>query len=82
MQKKIMLAAVLIALILAVAGWTQTKPAHAQWEYKTAEFALNSSTEQKLNELGAQGWELVSTQARSFSGGTGNQIIYHFKRPK
>lgn len=79
-NKRFGLAALLAVLIITVTGWTQTKG--VQWEYKTAEITLNSSAEQKLNELGAQGWELVGAQARTFGGGTGNQMIYHFKRQK
>lgn len=51
-MKKNLLLIALAALLLV--GWTfQIKPS---WEYKV----VNSPTEKKINEVAAQGWEVVT----------------------
>lgn len=69
---------ILMALvILSLIGWTvygqkQATPAKVTWEYKVV-----SETEKiSLNELGAQGWELVTVEMG------GAQEVYYFKRMK
>ena len=46
------------------------------WEYKT--LYSNTVTDQDLNKLGADGWELVATAAGNLGGWTS----FIFKRPK
>ena len=66
----------LILAILIVVGWTvygqrSTTPRPA-WEYKVT----GPISEQKLNELGSQGWELVAATAE------GSNYAIFLKRAK
>lgn len=55
------------------AGYGQKQgSSRAAWEYKI----VNESDKVSLNELGAQGWELVTV------GMGGAQEVYYFKRAK
>ena len=68
--------AVFIIAALAVCGWTgyaqkQTSQ-RTVWEYRI----VNESEKVSLNDLGAQGWELVAVEM------TGAQEVYFFKRAK
>jgi hypothetical protein len=60
--------------------------ARKTWEYKvvTAQYgaALASLSEQELNGLGAEGWELVETRSLHSPAGevTQNRTDYFFKR--
>jgi len=49
------------------------------WEYKII-FDGNANNEKKLNELGAQGWELAGIRVTVDGQTTGGH--YYFKRPK
>ncbi len=74
--KNIWILGSLILAILAVVGWSvygqrSTAP-RPTWEYK----ASGLLSEQHLNELGSQGWELVAVTADG-----GNYSIY-LKRAK
>jgi hypothetical protein len=65
-----------------------------KWEYKTLQLAMNEkenliwfdaeddqrSVKDRLNELGEEGWELVSVDTRSLSGVTIG-TVYYLKRP-
>ena len=66
----------LILSILLIVGWTvygqRSAPQRPVWEYKIA----NNLSEQQLNELGSQGWEMVTATADG-----GNFAIY-LKRAK
>jgi hypothetical protein len=69
-------------ILLCVAGWTGYGQGHNSarpaWEYKTVWAAQQGFRDpESLNELGAQGWELVSTAWNESSG-----VIYTFKRQK
>ena len=66
----------LCAAVLLVGGWTfQPKP--QTWEYHVEHHGTISK--KKLNELGAEGWELV---AATESGGIASTSSFYFKRPK
>ena len=52
-------------------GQKQSQPRNV-WEYKI----VNESDKVSLNDLGAQGWELVTVQMG------GAQEVYYFKRAK
>jgi len=81
MKKSIYLPMLIIALlcIVAWAGQAQRQqPMRVVWEYK---FVVNSLDEQRLNELGAQGWELVQFDPGVRGGGSTNES-YIFKRSK
>jgi hypothetical protein len=64
-----------IALIV-LGGWSghgqKQSPSRTIWEYKI----VNESEKVSLNELGAQGWELVTV------GMGGAEEVYYFKRAK
>ncbi|HEX7332230.1 MAG TPA: DUF4177 domain-containing protein [Pyrinomonadaceae bacterium] len=56
-------------------------PERTDWEYKSV-FSTSGSLEYVLNDLGAQGWELVAidvtvTDQLGFKG-----VKYYLKRPK
>jgi selenophosphate synthetase-related protein len=74
MNRKYIIAMLALALVFFTVGWKyQSKP--AQWEYT---FITN---QKKLNEMGAQGWELVSA-VDQISGGSSIGTFYYLKRPK
>jgi len=51
-----------------------------QWEYRIVENsdAAYSKIAEMLNDLGSQGWELVSVKDRYLSG---QLKVFYFKRP-
>lgn len=61
---------VIVLCVLFLVGWQMQKPT---WEYKVE----NGISEKKINELGAQGWEIAS--CGSYNGGMPYCI---FKRAK
>jgi hypothetical protein len=77
MRAKLSWPIILIALsILTFAGWTvygqkQSQP-KVTWEYKV----VSETDKIALNDLGAQGWELVTVEMG------GAQEVYYFKRAK
>ena len=69
----LILAAVAFISLSGWAGYGQKQsPPRAAWEYKI----VNESDKVSLNELGAQGWELVTVEMG------GAQEVYYFKRAK
>lgn len=61
-----------------------------RWEYKTTHLAATgwlggnldfTAFEALLNDLGRQGWELVSTFDTNTSGGVTRDVVAVFKRP-
>ena len=63
-------------VFLSLIGWTvygqkQSQP-KAMWEYRV----VSETDKISLNELGAQGWELVTVEMG------GAQEVYYFKRTK
>jgi lipopolysaccharide export system protein LptC len=78
--KRLLLVAVAAALLLCAAGWTgsaqrQTSP--TSWEYKSTPASYYGRPDDRLlNELGAQGWELIGVNQ------DGSVTYYFFKRPK
>ena len=64
-----------------------------KWEYQTLQLVMNDkenmvwydavednrSVSERLNEFGANGWELVGVDSRSLSGIT-ISTVYYFKR--
>ena len=65
---------------------------HTRWEYMTLDIAVSGvvfgprldgdALTQKLNELGAEGWELVSFGPMTFGGGQTSDLIAVLKRPR
>lgn len=57
-----------------------------RWEYKitnvrSENYRLDPNAAKDLNELGAQGWELVSITSVNFKTGATDNIALVFKRP-
>lgn len=81
MKKTTGILLVLVALLSAFgwSGYAQKRPPKTAWEYK----ALRNQdlSDQTLNDLGAQGWELVSVAAYG-NPGTGSSQTAYLKRAK
>lgn len=52
-----------------------------KWEYKSVDKSWVTVSEDKMNKLGNEGWELVAIETQEVSGQT-TQVRYVFKRPK
>lgn len=78
----------IIAVVLFASNWSGRAqvPVRKTWEYKvvTAQYGAMpaSLSEQELNRLGAEGWELVETRSLHFKVGEMMQdrTDYFFKR--
>jgi hypothetical protein len=88
MKTKINLLIATVALLCLV-GWTiyGQKPTPAKaWEYHVTGFNNWLEASRKLNELGNQGWELVSvTEVGSTTnqeGGHGGSVTVYLKRAR
>lgn len=69
----LMLAAIALVVLGGWAGYAQKpSPSRIVWEYKI----VNESEKISLNDLGAQGWELVTV------GMGGAEEVYYLKRVK
>ncbi len=58
-----------------------------QWEYhiiniRSERYRLDPAAAAELNELGAEGWELISITSVNFKSGATDNIAMVFKRPK
>ena len=71
-----------IVMVLCAICWVSyaqtAKPTTRIWEYRS-EYNLN---DEKLNELGAQGWELVSTAANCPKDSSSCYTNFYLKRAK
>lgn len=76
MKNKLLLVALLVLACSLFVGWTNQKPS---WEYHIEYHGTIS--EKKLNELGAQGWDLTSTVGEAKNGDT-NLTAFYFKRAR
>jgi hypothetical protein len=89
MNSKIRLIAIAAIVLFGLVGWTgygQKQPQRAPriiWEYKV-QFVpgVRNMSEEMMNKLGAQGWELVTFQAINNEGGTIGAGNYFFKRAR
>lgn len=75
MRNRILLAASLAVSLLCAAFTYQAQSSKAQVEYKLE----YGATEKKVNELAAQGWEVVAVGS---GGTTVNVPVFVFKRQK
>lgn len=75
-MKKTLICITLVLAALLTTAWSQTA-SRPSWEYKF-EYNMN---EKKANQLGADGWELVTASAAG-SGPLSNVETFVFKRPK
>ncbi len=58
-----------------------------KWEYhiiniRSENYRLDPKAVRELNELGEEGWELISISSVNFKSGATDNIAMVFKRPK
>jgi hypothetical protein len=89
MRTKSLVIAVALTALLTLVGWTvygQRPPQRlspTRWEYKVMYVpGVRNMSEEMMNKLGAQGWELVTYQAINNEGGTIGAGNYFFKRAR
>ena len=89
MRAKVWFTGIVAAVLFGVVGWTghgqrpQQRTPQSVWEYKVVYVpGVRSMSEKTLNELGGQGWELVTFQALNNEGGTIGAGNYFFKRAR
>lgn len=73
MKNRILLAALIVVSLFCAAFLY--RPASPRWEYKIEKDA----DEKRLNQLGAEGWELVTLDRGS---GSLSRSMFVFKRPQ
>ncbi len=85
MKHKLAVAIAVCILALALVGWTMSRPAPMQWEYRIVSVKDARKTDKNnedLNALGAQGWELVSIERETQEGTSFPGATFYFKRQK
>jgi hypothetical protein len=91
MRTKAWLRGIAAAVVLfGVIAWTgygqraqQQRASLSSWEYKVVYVpGVRQMSEKTMNDLGAQGWELVTFQALNNEGGTMGAVNYFFKRAR
>lgn len=90
MKTKLLVAVILVAIIFGLVGWTvfaqRPLPSRAPtttWEYKVVYVpGARNLSEEAMNKMGAQGWELITFQAINNEGGTIGAGNYFFKRAR
>jgi hypothetical protein len=87
MKRKAYLALAMIlmlgVLVWTVSGQRQRTAAQTEWEYKIVYVpGARHMSEMKLNELGAQGWELVAFLQLNQEGMTIGAGNFYLKRQK
>ena len=81
------IAAVVLFGLIGLTGYGQRqqpqRAVQTNWEYKVLYVpGVRSMSEDVMNKLGAQGWELVTYQAINNEGGTIGAGNYFFKRAR
>jgi hypothetical protein len=88
MKTKILWIAVVALVLFGLVGWTgygqrPQRVAQTTWEYRVVYVpGVRNMSEKAMNELGSQGWELVTFQAINNEGGTIGAGNYFFKRAR
>jgi hypothetical protein len=85
MRHKLIL--ILVAfLLVGVISWgaysQKSNVTRPQWEYMLVGYVNSDETSKKLNELGAQGWELVAVSDRPFDQGNQAHTEFVLKRAR
>ncbi|HEX8708445.1 MAG TPA: DUF4177 domain-containing protein [Pyrinomonadaceae bacterium] len=76
------------AILFGLVGWTgyaqrQQRTGQTTWEYRVVYVpGARNLSERTMNELGAQGWELITFQAINNEGVTIGAGNYFFKRAR
>jgi hypothetical protein len=87
MRSKIWSLLIVAAVLFGLAGWTgfgqKQRATQQTWEYKVVYVAgVRSLSEKTMNEMGAQGWELITFQPINQEGVTIGAGNYFFKRAR
>lgn len=89
MKTRMWLIITVAAVLFGLVGWTgfgqRPRGAAGQpaWEYKVVYVpGARNLSEKAMNEMGAQGWELITFQAINNEGGTIGAGNYFFKRAR
>jgi hypothetical protein len=73
-------------LIIGVISWgaysQKTNVTKTSWEYMLVGYVNSDETPRKLNELGAQGWELVAVSDRISDQGNQTSTQFVLKRAR
>ena len=83
MKGRVGLLVALLALVCLFGGSVGAQKQSASkivWEYKVLNYTC--ADDKKLNDLGEQGWELVSVETHTRSGGSYDCPNLYFKRMK
>lgn len=88
MKTKVWLIVISAVVLFGLVGWTgfgqrPQREARTTWEYKVVYVpGVRNMSERAMNDLGSQGWELVTFQAINNEGGTIGAGNYFFKRAR
>ena len=88
MKNRIWLLGIVAVLLFGLVGWTgfgqrNERASRTTWEYKVQYVpGVRNMSESTMNQLGSQGWELVTFQAINNEGGTIGAGNYFFKRAR
>ncbi|HKC64674.1 MAG TPA: DUF4177 domain-containing protein [Pyrinomonadaceae bacterium] len=87
MKTKVWFLLIAAAVLFGLAGWTgfgqRQRTAQQTWEYKVVYVpGARNLSEKAMNDMGAQGWELITFQAINNEGGTIGAGNYFFKRAR
>ena len=88
MKTRVWLVAIAATFLFGLVGWTgfgqrQRTTPQQTWEYKVMYVpGARNLSEKAMNEMGAQGWELITFQAINNEGGTIGAGNYFFKRAR
>jgi len=89
MRTRIWLVVIVVSILFGLIGWTgfgqkaQSSAKQTTWEYKVVYVpGARNLSEKAMNEMGAQGWELITFQPINNEGGTIGAGNYFFKRAR
>jgi len=86
MRTRIWLVMMVAAVLFGLIGWTgfgQKAQRSTTWEYKVVYVpGARNLSEEAMNKMGAQGWELITFQPINNEGGTIGAGNYFFKRAR
>jgi hypothetical protein len=88
MKTRIWFIGIVAAVLFGLVGWTgfgqrTQRATQAAWEYKVVYVpGARNLSEKAMNDMGAQGWELVTFQPINNEGGTIGAGNYFFKRAR
>lgn len=88
MKTKVWLLGIAAVVLFGLVGWTSfgqrsQRTPFMTWEYKVMYVpGARNLSEEAMNKMGAQGWELITFQAINNEGGTIGAGNYFFKRAR